>query len=102
MSVQHRQERERFNSVDAPRLAVDVGVVERAEGDRSKRFAYFADHKRFVVVAGAQEGNDVDLVFALGLTYRGDCILNWRIGRSSGRVQRHRFVHEVIAAVRTG
>jgi hypothetical protein len=71
MSVQ--QERELFNSVDAPRLAADVGVTEPAEEDsRSNRFAYFADEKRFVVVAGAQEGNEVDLAFALGLTYRGD------------------------------
>jgi len=70
MSVQ--QERERFNSVDAPRLAVDVGVTDHMWGDRSKRFAYFADQSRFVVIAGAQEGSDVDLAFALGLTYRGD------------------------------
>ena len=70
MSV--KDEREHFNAVVAPTLAASVGVSARVDGARSSRFAYFADHSRFVVVAGAQEGSDVDLAFAFGITYRGD------------------------------
>ena len=70
MTVQ--QDRERFNSITAPQLAAVVGVTAPSGGNRSTRFAYFADDTRFVVIAGAQEESEVDLAFALGLTYRED------------------------------
>ena len=66
-----RAERAAFNVQVAPRLAEVIGVSSQPPGARSSRFAYFEDESRFLVVAGAQEGADVDLAFALGLTYRG-------------------------------
>jgi hypothetical protein len=63
------EERERFNSVDAPTLA---GIAKGASPWKggSSRFRYFRDDRRFIVIAGAQEGRDVDLALALGLSYR--------------------------------
>ena len=63
--------REKFNCHDAPRLAEQVGVVKPwIQPGVSSRFAYFANDDRFVVVAGAQEGDKVAAAFAYGLTYR--------------------------------
>lgn len=67
-----QQDRQSFNTITAPELAKTVGVKVPSRGNRSTRFAYFADEKRLAVIAGAQEGSEVDLAFALGLTYRGD------------------------------
>jgi hypothetical protein len=64
--------RTRFNDEDAADLAAQVGARLRWKGKGSSRFAYFTSNSRFVVVAGAQEGTDVDLALAVGLTYRKD------------------------------
>jgi hypothetical protein len=50
MTVQH--DRELFNLGEAAkRLASQVGVTEPWSGNGSDRFAYFADERRFVIVA---------------------------------------------------
>jgi len=70
MTVQH--DRELFNLGEAAKgLASQVGVTEPWSGNGSDRFAYFADERRFVIVAGPQEGSHVDLAFAQGLEQRG-------------------------------
>lgn len=62
--------RSRFNDEDAVDLAAEVGGRLRWKGKGSSRFAYFTSNSRFVVVAGGQEGTNVDLALAFGLTYR--------------------------------
>jgi hypothetical protein len=70
MTVQH--DRGLFNLGEAAKgLASQVGVTEPWSGNGSDRFAYFADERRFVIVAGPQEGSYVDLAFAQGLAKRG-------------------------------
>jgi len=70
MTVQ--QDRELFNLGEAAKgLASQVGVTEPWSGNGSDRFAHFADERRFVIVAGPQEGSYVDLAFAQGLEQRG-------------------------------
>jgi hypothetical protein len=70
MTVQH--DRGLFNLGEAAKgLASQVGVTEPWSGNGSDRFAYFADERRFVIVAGPQEGSYVDLAFAQGLAQRG-------------------------------
>jgi hypothetical protein len=70
MTVQH--DRGLFNLGEAAKgLASQVGVTEPWIGNGSDRFAYFADERRFVIVAGPQEGSYVDLAFAQGLEQRG-------------------------------
>ncbi|MGH2688702.1 MAG: hypothetical protein ACRDKW_07835 [Actinomycetota bacterium] len=65
------QKQEYFNTITAPKLAGMVGVAEPWRAARlSRRFAYFADQDRLVVVAGEQEASDVDLALAYGLTWR--------------------------------
>jgi hypothetical protein len=65
-------ELELFNLGEAAKgLAWQVGVTEPWSGNGSDRFAYFADERRFVIVAGQQEGGYVDLAFAQGLEQRG-------------------------------
>jgi hypothetical protein len=64
--------RTRFNDENAADLAAQVGARLRWKGKGSSRFAYFTSSSRFVVVAGAQEGANVDLALAVGLTYRKD------------------------------
>ena len=67
-----QQDRELFNlGGPAKRLASQVGVTDSWRGNGSDRFAYFADERRFVIVAGPQEGSYVDLAFAQGLEQRG-------------------------------
>ena len=67
-----RQDRELFNLGEVAKgLASQVGVTEPWTGIGSDRFAYFADERRFVIVAGPQEGSYVDLAFAQGLEQRG-------------------------------
>ena len=66
------QDRELFNLGEVAKgLASQVGVTEPWTGNGSDRFAYFADERRFVIVAGPQEGSYVDLAFAQGLEQRG-------------------------------
>ena len=70
MTVRH--DCELFNLGEAARgLASLVGVTERWSGNGSDRFAYFVDERRFVIVAGPQEGSYVDLAFAQGLEQCG-------------------------------
>ena len=64
--------RTRFNDEDTADLAAQVGARLRWKGKGSPRFAYFTSNSRFVVVAGSQEGTNVDLALAFGLTYRRD------------------------------
>jgi hypothetical protein len=68
-----QQDRGLFNlGGPAKRLASQVDVTEPWRGNGSDRFAYFADERRLVVVAGPQEGSYVDLAFAHGLEQRGN------------------------------
>lgn len=62
--------RAEFNEQIAPRLAAQVGVPHPWDGSGSRRFAYFSDKSRFAVVAGPQEGANVDLALVYGLEYR--------------------------------
>lgn len=62
--------RKLFNSNVAPHLAAEIGISSPWSGNGSARFSYFASDKEFLVVAGPQEGGDVDLALALGLSYR--------------------------------
>jgi hypothetical protein len=62
--------REKFNATVAPYLAAQVATSSRWDGSGSARFAYFADEEQFVVVAGAQEKEHVDLALVYGETYR--------------------------------
>lgn len=63
-------ERKRFHEQDATKLAVAVGLKAERHNDTKERFAYFADDERFVVVAGAQEKDEVESAFARGLGLR--------------------------------
>lgn len=66
-----KQRREQFNTKIAPKLTEPIGKFTAAPGSGfSKRFAYFGDDHRLVVVAGEQEDSHVELAFALGLAYR--------------------------------
>lgn len=64
------EQREAFNRDIAPLLAAQVGAPDALSGSRSRRFGYFGDDSRFVVVAGPQEKGDADLALAFGLTYK--------------------------------
>jgi hypothetical protein len=66
------QERDKFNKGEAPVLAKRLGFTRLAGQTLSKRFAYFEDESRFLVVAGAQEGTDVQRALATGVAHRGD------------------------------
>jgi hypothetical protein len=69
--VDLQQARAKFNNETAPAVAAQVGDFTRLPGTGySKRFTYFANDDQFLVVAGPQEANHVELAFALGLTYR--------------------------------
>jgi hypothetical protein len=63
------QERAEFNAAIGPAFAAAIGVTNPWKGG-SARFSYFIDDQQFVVIAGAQEGSDVDLALARGLSYR--------------------------------
>jgi hypothetical protein len=63
--------RAEFNLHAAPLLANQVGVTPPWKSSGTQRFSCFEDEKGFLVVAGSQEGSEVDLAFALGLSYRG-------------------------------
>jgi hypothetical protein len=69
--VSLQEDRKKFNAQTAPRLAKRVGFSKRWTGHGSERFAYFFDDERLAVVAGPQEGSQVDLAFARGLEQRG-------------------------------
>ncbi len=66
------QERYEFNHAKAPVLAAQLGFTHAAGQTLSIRFAYFEDESRFLVVAGAQEGTDVQRALATGVAHRGD------------------------------
>ncbi len=66
------QERDKFNNAVAPVLAKRLGFTHPAGQTLSNRFAYFEDESRFLVVAGAQEGTDVQRALATGVAHRGD------------------------------
>jgi len=66
------QERDKFNKDEAPVLAKQLGFTHPAGKTPSSRFAYFEDDSRYLVVAGAQEGTDVQRALATGVAHRGD------------------------------
>ncbi|HEY3924654.1 MAG TPA: hypothetical protein VGL75_08830 [Acidothermaceae bacterium] len=68
MSIE--SERAKFNSAEAPSIAASIGVTAPWKQSGSSRFTYFADHTRFLIVAGPQEGSEVELALAFGLHYR--------------------------------
>ncbi|MGY1709106.1 PGN_0703 family putative restriction endonuclease [Geodermatophilus sp. SYSU D00758] len=65
-------ERTSFKREVAPTIAAAIGIPEPSPDGRSDRFAYFGDRDRFLVVAGPQEGDAVQLALAYGLTWAGD------------------------------
>src|SRR5438105_3344304 len=70
--LSQKQLRKSFNAQTAPVIAEQLGFTQLVGKTYSKRFAYFADDDRLLIVAGEQEGPDVELALAYGLTYRGD------------------------------
>ena len=65
-------ERGSVNADRAARVAAAVGIPEPSSDGRSERFAYFADGDRFLVVAGEQEGDAVQLALAYGMAWAGE------------------------------
>ena len=63
--------RKRFHEEDADDLAKAVGITTERLNKPTEKFAYFEDDQRFVVVAGAQEKDEVARAFARGLGLRG-------------------------------
>lgn len=61
-----------FNAGPAARIAAAVGVPDRSPDGQSDRFAYFADAERFLVVAGEQEGDAVQLALAYGMAWTAE------------------------------
>ncbi len=60
-----------FNNSIAPNLAALTGGGVPWQGAASSKFAYLVDGETFVIVAGDQEGTDVDYALAYGLGLRG-------------------------------
>jgi len=54
-SMTQPQKRDKFNNAEAPVLAKQLGFTHPAGKTLSKRFAYFEDESRFLVVAGARK-----------------------------------------------
>jgi hypothetical protein len=83
---------EAFNTAAAPGIAasIDSALLPAPDAGRSKRFAYFADGRRLLVVAGAQEERQVELALAYGLHWRGDreLLLALPAGMSTATQQR--------------
>lgn len=81
-----------FNTTSATRIAesIDPALVAAPQAGRSKRFAYFADDRRLLVVAGAQEERQTELALAYGLSWRGDreLLLALPAGMSTATQQR--------------
>lgn len=65
-------ERKRFHQQDAAGHAAAVGLKAEPLNRPTEKFAYFEDDTRFVVVAGAQEKDEVESAFARGLGLRGN------------------------------
>ena len=62
--------RAQFNTKLAPRVANQLGLPERLPAPGlSQRFAFFADDKQLAVVAGAQEGDYVELALAYAVRH---------------------------------
>jgi hypothetical protein len=64
------EDRTSFNAESAQTIATAMGIPSRSDGS-SARFSYFTDNDRFLVVAGAQEGDHVQLALAYGMTWAG-------------------------------
>ena len=65
-----RAARHTFNTITALEIAANRWGKSVSPMGLSKRFAYFEDDKTFTMVAGIQEGEDVQRALALGLSYR--------------------------------
>ncbi len=62
--------RERFNTTIAPTIAKNLGLPDRVSGrGYSQRFAFFSGASHLAVVAGAQEGDDVELALAYAVRH---------------------------------
>ena len=90
--------RDAFNTTMASRIAtcIDPALVPGPEAGRSKRFAYFADAHRLLIVAGRQEGEQIDLALAYGLTWaRGKrLLLSLPAGHTTATAQRLPWVSD--------
>lgn len=87
--------RAEFNGAPAATIASELGFSKR-HTTGSARFAYFVDAGRFLVVAGAQEGRDVERALVYGMTYRGDrrLVLALPAGHSEATCQRTPWFRE--------
>jgi len=65
-----RAARHTFNTITALEIGANRWGKSVSPMGLSKRFAYFEDDKTFTMVAGIQEGEDVQRALALGLSYR--------------------------------
>ena len=64
-SITVAQQRMEFNGTVAPKIAANLGLPPHIHGSAySQRFAFFADNTRLALVAGEQEGDDVELALA--------------------------------------
>ena len=62
--------REQFNTEVSPKIAAQLGLPALVAGPGySQRFAFFADDNHLAVVAGAQEGDDVELALAYAIRH---------------------------------
>jgi hypothetical protein len=79
-----------FNGAVAEALAASIGVPHRLEEKVPRRFAFFGDTDRLVVIAGEQEDAHVQLALVYGLSLRGhrDLTLVLPAGHSNATEQR--------------
>jgi hypothetical protein len=84
-------DRDGFNATSAERIAAAMGIPDRSPDGRSDRFAYFADAGRFLVVAGEQEGDDVQLALAYGMAWAGERRLVLALPRGHAAATRQRL-----------
>src|SRR5689334_12644159 len=83
-------ERTAFNHTLAPRIAASIGIATPVTGP-STRFAWFESADRCLVVAGPQEGEDVDLALVYGMTWATDRRLVLALPRDRSNATRQRL-----------
>jgi hypothetical protein len=89
--VQTVEARRAFNADNASGIAAAIGMTRRSSDGRSDRFTYFEDDERLLVVAGPQEGDDVQLALAYGLTWAGARRLVLALPRENSTATRQRL-----------
>jgi len=72
LGVTKRDKRERFNRQVAPVLATELDFTSAPSNSPAERFAYFKRPNGFLVVAGKQEEDQVELALARGLRHCED------------------------------